>query len=106
MITKKALVKKTIAVMETHGWCRNRNAQDKNGYSTHPTNKHAVSFCAYGAMIKAGGRNANIKCPIHEVLKELKVEAGENFINYNDHTAKRKRDVIGVLKRYLKRLED
>lgn len=41
----------------TKGWCRKDQAKNKDGESVDPSSRHAVSWCAYGALVAAGMRN-------------------------------------------------
>jgi hypothetical protein len=48
-----ALLIRARAFLE-RGWCRHNLAQDAEGNSVEPTDKRAVSWCAFGALLAAG----------------------------------------------------
>jgi hypothetical protein len=37
------------------GWCRGAQARDADGWQVSPTSGDAVAWCAFGAMVAAGG---------------------------------------------------
>lgn len=105
-----ATLKKAKGILQKNGWCRGRLAQDAKGRVCFPTSRLAVSFCAVGAINRAGkGINRQSEDAIDAVDDELaKKEQMWSIIEYNDRSAsscaKGKRDIIRLFDRTIKRL--
>ena len=46
------LIERAIELIES-GWTQNATSRDEYGRKVCPSSKHAVSFCGYGALMRA-----------------------------------------------------
>lgn len=108
-----ATLKKAKGILQKNGWCRNYDAQDKKGNHVGPTSKHAVSFCALGAIKRACkvtilgalGLDCSPYANTRGAMEDTLMGTGPlGVADYNDRHAKGKRDIIRLFDRTIKRL--
>jgi hypothetical protein len=63
------------------GWCRNTQARAADGSAVEPDSDEAVSWCAYGALVRAGLRNGDM---YHSAVLRFKKAAGGLVATFNN----------------------
>lgn len=82
-------------------WAKNDFAFDSSGNLLAPSNKYAVSWCATGACIRAGGKLAAIAAA-RELSRQL---GGREVFDFNDRDETTHADVLQLFDDTIARLE-
>src|SRR5712671_1657941 len=64
------------------GWCRGVLARDKEAVLVHPTDKRAVEWCLYGALMAAGMMSIRDQSAIHRLMWAI---GGGNLVDFNNN---------------------
>lgn len=92
-------IEKTIAWLETHGWCTGEYAKDAKGNPVSPQSKEATNFCMLGAYRAAN--NVAVVPTSFDKRWFSTFDYDYDPQDYNDFSATKKERVIGRLKKMI-----
>ena len=106
------IIRGAIDVLNNNKWTRHSYARDSGNEKVTAEASSAQSFCATGAIQRFIHEN-NMEhrgFPGYKAIQELsnyvnKKGLGTDIVCYNDYFAKRKRDVVSIMKKCIKELE-
>lgn len=107
MITNKQIattLTKAATLLETKGWIKGESAQDVKGQGISARSKHAIKFCALGALT-AVTRNPKQRWAAEEAVLTMLTPAWGNLADYNDHRFRQRKHVTSLFRKVAAKLK-